>query len=474
MGGGVIGCAVARELSRYQGNIVLLEAASDICEGQSKANSAIVHAGYDAKPGTNKAKFNVRGAAMFPKVCEELDVPYQRNTSLVVSFSMDDHQKLEDLRMRGVMNGVEGLTIIGSEKLHELEPNLSPEAVEALLVPGGAICCPYELTWAYAENAAINGVTFYRGTPVTSIQRMQDGSYLVSSHERKFHTRAVVNCAGVHSAELHNMVSADSITMLPRRGQYYLLDKKLSGSFHATIFQLPTSLGKGCLVAPTVDGTILLGPTAEDITDGSDTATTQQGLDTALESCKISWPSLPGRSFITEFSGVRAHCDRDDFVLGEPSDAPGFFDATGIESPGLSSAPAIAEYLAVEVSAKLALPEKQLFENRRRGIPKFRSLDDDTRKKLIATNPDWGKIVCRCEMVTEAEIRLAIRRPVGAVTMDGIKRRTRAGMGRCQSGFCTPRVLEILCEELSLKPTEVTKSTPGSYLIEGSVFQEEA
>lgn len=473
IGGGVIGCAVARELSRYQADLLLLEKTADICNGQSKANTAIVHGGYDAKPGTNKAKYNVDGNRMFPEVCKELDVPFSPNTSLVVSFSETDHGKLVELLERGRANGLHDLRILSKDEVRQCEPNLSGSVVEALYVGNGGICCPYELTQAYAENAAENGVRFLRNAAVTNIRRTEDGNWLISSKAGTFTARAVVNCAGVYSDTLHNMVSEDRITITPRRGEYYLMDKAYQDTFHAAIFQLPTKMGKGVLVAPTVDGTILIGPTADDIDDRSDTRTTADGLSRVMEAAKKTWNELPPRGAITAFAGLRAHCDRDDFVLGEVPDAPRFFDAVGVESPGLTSAPAIGKALAEEIAECLQLKKNDAFVTTRAGIPKFRLLNDEMRARLIAENPDYGRIVCRCEMVTEAEIREAIRRPVGARTLDGIKRRTRTGMGRCQAGFCTPRTLEILAEELCISPLEVTKCGGDSHLLERYLFSRE-
>ncbi len=473
IGGGVIGCAVARELSRYKLSIMLLEKTVDICNGQSKANTAIVHGGYDAPTGSNKAKFNVAGNALFDALCAELEVPFKRNTSLVVAFEGDDESAIDALYARGVANGVPDLSIIGRAEILRREPHLSEKATKALLVGNGGICCPYELTQAYAENAAQNGVRFVREAEVTGIAPT-DGGWLVHSAAGDFAARAVVNCAGIYSDKINNMVSKDTFTIHPRRGEYYIVDKNYAGRFSATIFQTPTALGKGILVAPTVDGTILLGPTADDIDDRTDTRTTADGLSRVLAGASKSWPDIPARGFITTFSGLRAHCDRDDFIVGEAGDAPCFFNAAGIESPGLSSAPAISKHLAEMIATRLGAAENARFNPHRREIPKFRDMTNDQRAAAIEKDKDFARIVCRCEMVTEAEIRECIRRPVGARTMDGVKRRTRAGMGRCQSGFCSTRVIEILCEELNKSPLEITKCGGESYLLTGWLFEEGA
>ncbi len=469
IGGGVIGCAVARELSRSALRIALLEATADICNGQSKANTAIVHGGHDAKEGTLKAKFNVRGNAMFDRIAQELDVPFARNGSLVAAFSQEEEPAVDLLYARGRANGVPGLSVIGRDEILRREPQINPAVRKALLVESGGIVCPYELTQAYAENAAHNGVEFFRGARVHAVRR-EGEDWLVESEMGDFSARAVVNCAGIHSDEINNMVSRKKYSMTPRRGEYYIVDKQYAGRFHAAVFQVPTAMGKGVLVAPTVDGTILLGPTADDIPDKDDTRSTARGLARVLEGARKTWPDLPGRAFITTFSGVRAPADAGAGVLGEAPDAPGFFNALGVESPGLSSAPAIGEFLAGAVAEKLHAAPNPDFDPIRRGIPKFRLLSNEARAALIAQDPAFGQIVCRCETVTEAEIRESIRRPVGARTLDGVKRRTRAGMGRCQSGFCSTRVMEILCEELGLSPLEVTKCGGGSRFVEDFLF----
>ena len=473
VGGGVVGCGTARELMRRKARVLLLEKTNDICNGQSKANTAIIHGGYDAKPGTLKAKFNVLGNAMFDRLHEELDVPVEWNTSLVVSFSLEDHPALEKLLEQGIQNGVRGeLRIIDEAELRRREPNVGSEAKEALLVGAGGIVCPYELTVAYAENAAKNGAEFRRNAEVTEVKKLDTGRWQVVSTAGTFETRAVVNAAGTYADVLNNMVSARKVRIRPRRGEYYILDKKYKDIFHATMFQLPTKMGKGILVAPTVDGTVLVGPTAEDIDDKEDKRTTAEGLEKALRGASRTWEHIPTRGFITTFSGLRATGDTGDFILGEVEDAPLFFNCCAIESPGLSSAPAIAQWTAERVAERLDLQPNPTFDPIRKAIPKFREMSDEARAAAIAADPDFGKIVCRCETVTEAEIRESIRRPVGARDVDGVKRRTRAGMGRCQAGFCTPRTVEILAEELGISPLEVTKFGGDSQLLQGYLFEE--
>ncbi len=473
IGGGVVGCGTARELTRRKARVLLLEKTNDICNGQSKANTAIIHGGYDAKPGTLKAKFNVLGNAMFDELHRELDVPVQWNTSLVVSFDLKDHAALERLLDQGIQNGVRGeLRIIDEAELRRREPNVGSEAKEALLVGAGGIVCPYELTVAYAENAARNGAEFLRNAEVTDVRKLPNGHWQVVSAAGTFETRAVVNAAGTYADVFNNMVSQRKVHIHPRRGEYYILDKKYKNAFHAAMFQLPTKMGKGILIAPTVDGTVLVGPTAEDIEDKEDKRTTAAGLDKALRQASRTWEHIPTRGFITTFAGLRSTGDTGDFILGEAEDAPLFFNCCAIESPGLTSSPAIAKWTAEQVADRLDLEPNPAFDPIRKAIPRFREMTDEQREAAIAADPAFGKIVCRCETITEAEIRESIRRPVGARDVDGIKRRTRAGMGRCQAGFCTPRVVEILAEELNISPLEVTKFGGGSKLLQGYLFKE--
>ena len=453
-GAGVVGCAVARELSRWNLSIAVLEAGSDVAEGASKANSAIVHAGFDAKPGTNKAKFNVLGNAMFEDLCRELKVPFRRNGSLVLAFGPEDEKTLEELKGRAAANGVP-VEIIGRDELLRREPNVSPEATAALWAPTGGICCPYELTFRLAENAAANGAAFIFDAKVAELERDAGGWTVSCADGRKFAAKAFVNCAGVESDTLNNLVSSVKYSIRARRGEYLMLDRDEEGAFSATMFQTPSAMGKGILVSPTVDGTVIVGPTAEDVDDKDDKATTYAGLEKVKAGAKRTWPGLPLNKVINEFSGMRAHeTTVGDFILGEAPDAPGFFNAVGVESPGLTSAPAIGRWMAEKVAEKLGVSRKnpEVVSQDAGWWPVTRELPPEELAALVRRDPSFGRIVCRCESVTEGEIRAAIRARVGARTLDGIKRRTRSGMGRCQGGFCTPRLIEILGAELGMPP----------------------
>lgn len=466
IGAGVTGCAVARYLSRYQGSALVLERAEDVCCGTSKANSAIIHAGFDAAHGSLMAKMNVQGNRMVPGLAKELDFPFRMNGSLVVCMSEEDMPRLQALYENGVKNGVEGLEIVDAQRLHELEPNVSKNAVAALWAPTGGIVCPFNMTIALAENANANGVDFRFNTKVTGFTRGEEG-WTVHTEQGDFRTRYVVNAAGVYADVLHNMVSPRKLHITPRRGDYCLLDRQVGGFVSHTVFQLPGKLGKGVLVSPTVHGNIIVGPTAIDIEDRDGTNTTAAGLEELISKAGISVDNLPIRQTITSFAGLRAHEDHHEFVIGEAEDAPGFVDCAGIESPGLTSAPAIGLTVAELLREKLGLREKEDFIAARKGLLDPKSLTWDAYQALIRENPAYGQIICRCEQVTEGEIIDAIRRPLGARSLDGVKRRTRAGMGRCQAGFCSPRVMEILARELGVSQAEITKCGGASRLIVG-------
>ncbi len=468
IGAGVTGCAIARELSKYEMDVLVVERASDVCEGTSKANSGIVHAGYDAKPGTLKAALNVRGNILMEYLSKELDFPFKRNGSMVLSFDEEGREGLQKLYDQGQLNKVKDLKIISGDEARQIEPSLSSEVACALYAPMGGIVCPFNMTIALAENAAVNGVEFTLGTSVSSVEKAGEG-YVVKTDKGDFETRAVVNAAGVYAAVFHNMISEKKINITPRKGEYCLFDKNVGTLTKHTLFQLPTKYGKGVLVTPTVHGNLLVGPNAVDIEDPEGVNTTSQGLSEVLERGALSVGSLPTKQIITSFAGLRAHEDGGDFIIGEPDDAPGFFDAAGIESPGLSCAPAIGEYLANMILKYIPAKEKSNFISKRKGIPSMALADAAEKEKLIKENPLYANVVCRCELVTEGEIVDAIKRPLGATTLDGVKRRTRAGMGRCQAGFCSPKTVEILARELGKDISEIGKKDPGSEFLTGFI-----
>jgi glycerol-3-phosphate dehydrogenase len=473
IGAGAVGCSVARFLSRYKANVCVVEKAEDVCCGTSKANSAIVHAGFDAANGSLMAEYNLKGNLMFPGLAKELDFPYQQDGSLVVCMSEEDMPHLRELYENGVKNGVKQLEIIDQKRLREMEPHISRDAVAALWAPTGGIVCPFNFVIAMAENANTNGVEFRFNTEVTAIVRNGD-HWTLQTRDGAIDAGYVVNAAGLYSDMFHNMVSADKIHITPRRGDYCLLDRAVGPYVTHTIFQLPTKLGKGVLVSPTVHGNIIVGPTAIDIEDKEGTNTTQAGIDELISKADHTVEGLPIRQVITSFAGLRAHEDHHEFILGEVKDAPGFIDCAGIESPGLTSSPAIGEMVAQLLQKKLGLQPDPSYNGNRKGVLDPKKLSKDERSELIRRQPEYGRIICRCESVTEGEILDAIRRPLGARSLDGVKRRTRAGMGRCQAGFCSPRTMEILARELGVDQSEITKSGGNSRLILGTPKDREA
>lgn len=456
LGAGVIGSLIARELSRYSLNIALVEKCNDMAMGTSKANSAIVHAGFDAKPGTLKARMNVRGTELMPKLCKTLNVPFKNVGSLVVAFSDEETETLKELLERGVENGVPGLEIYDAEKLREEEPQISAEAKAALWAPSAGIVCPYELTVAAAENAVVNGVEFIRNFSVSKID-FDGEEFTVSDGEKTVKAKYIVNATGVYADETAKLIGDDSIHIIPRKGEYMLCDKSIGSLAKHTIFQCPSKMGKGVLVTPTVDGNLLIGPSALDIDDKADVSTTASELAGVLNAAKKSVPCLTTREVITSFAGLRAHCDKDDFIIEPSSKNDRFINVAGIESPGLSAAPAIAEYVGGMVAEAAKAEKKADFVPEREAPVRFRHMSNEERKALIAKNPAYGRIICRCETITEGEILDAIHAPAGARDVDGVKRRTRAGMGRCQGGFCGSKVVELLARELGVEINEITK-----------------
>jgi len=467
VGAGVSGAASARELSRCAARVCVLEKEEDVCCGTSKANSAIVHAGYDAAPGSLMAKLNVRGNALMGDLAKDLDIPFRRIGSLAVCLSEEDMPGLQALYDRGQANGVPDLRIIYHDELLQMEPNLSEETYAALYAPTAGIVCPFGLNIALAENAAMNGVEFHFDTEVQSLERRQGGGWILHTSQGSYETRLVVNAAGVYADSLHNMISSGKIHITPRRGDYCLLDKTTGSHVNHTIFPLPGKYGKGILVSPTIHGNLLLGPTAIDVADPEATNTTADGLAQVLENAGRYVKEIPYKNVITSFAGLRAHEDGHEFIIGEVPGAENFIDCAGIESPGLTSSPAIGEMVAEIVRAKLELSEKEHFISRRKGIMNPTQLPDGERQEWIRRHPAYGHIVCRCEHISEGEILDAIHRPLGARSLDGVKRRVRAGMGRCQGGFCSPRVMELLSRELDIPLEQITKRGGASTLLCG-------
>lgn len=491
IGAGVVGCAVARELSRWDARVCVVDRALDVAGATSRANSGIAHAGFDAAHGTLKARYNVLGSHMMADLARELGFSYVNNGSLVLAFTDEERESLRALLENGRANGVEGLRLVGPEELRELEPQASPDAREALWAPTGAIVNPYEMTLAFAENAAANGAGFLLGHEVIGISFGEgaEGGFAValreclSGTEFELRARCIVNAAGVFADRIAAMAGVDVPAITARRGEYVLLDKRagrsaagvqgVSGPSTAvrhTMFRAPSAAGKGVLVSPTVDGNIIVGPNVHAVdrdARGGAVDTTREGIEEVLGKARALWPSLPEGQVITRFAGLRATPESRDFVLGEAEGCPRFFNAAGIESPGLTAAPAIGVDLAALVAERLGAVKRSDFSGSRVRPVAFADMNADERAAAIAADPAWGRMVCRCEQVAEAEIRAAVRGDASAgalpaTTLDAVKWRTRAGMGRCHGGFCSPQVARIIAEETGCTAGEVLKRDAGS------------
>lgn len=466
IGCGIIGAATAYELSKYRISVIVLEKDNDVANGATKANSAIIHAGYDPEPGTLMAKLNVEGSRLAKGIFEKLDIPYRQCGSIVAAFSSEDMDSIKRLYKRGMDNGVPHMRLLESAEARRLEPNLSEKTVGALLAPSAMIVSPWEYALALVETAVRNGVKLHLESGVENIQKI-DGGWRLVTGKGKFEAKYILNAAGVHADIIHNMAAPPAFNIVPDRGEYYLLDKSEGSRVNHVIFQCPSKLGKGALIAPTVHGNLIVGPNNEKPDDRDDVAVTLTGLEWVAEKARKSVPSLNLRTSIRNFSGIRARSDKDDFIIAQADGAPGFFDLAGIKSPGLSAAPAIARMAAGMLKKSgLALEEKDSFTDARRRV-RFAELSADEKAALAAANPAYGRVICRCETVTEGEILDALDTPVPPRSVDAVKRRCNAGMGRCQGGFCGPKIVRILSERLQVNPTEILQDKAGAYILTG-------
>lgn len=509
VGAGSVGCAAARELSRFRLRVLVLEKGHDLCAGASKCNSGMIHAGYDPIPGTNEARFNAPGCALMYQICDELEVPYLKNGTTIFATDENGMKELEKLLHYAELNHVRA-EIVTPPALYDLQPDIGKDVLGVLWVPDGGVTNPFSVTFALAENAYHNGVQFLKETKVTGIQKTDTGFTVTASSTLDsaditaqsdcdaiekipeinasadavsctFETRMIINCAGGHSDVINNMVSENHYHIIPRFGAHVVLDRKLSEKLTTTLMETPHDLPggghtKGMAIIPTLGGTMLLGCDATEVGDPDFTDTRRESIEQIVDYFKAAWKDLPTGSdgspfpedaIISIFGGCRPHADTNDFVIGEPDDAPGFVNAGGTESPAFTACVAIARHVAGICIDRLAPEKNPSFDPHRKMKKLFRDMTNDERREAIAENPDYAKIVCRCEMVTEAEIRDAIRRPLGARSVSEVKLRTRAGMGRCQGGFCSPRVLEILSEELGISPLEVTQCGGASAILSG-------
>lgn len=468
IGAGVTGGMIARTLSKYDLKICILEKENDVAMGATRANSAIVHAGFDAAEGSMKAKMNVKGSEMMEKVAEELGVKYKRNGSLVIGFNEEDREEIERLYKRGCANGVKDLQILGGEEAHALEPNLSEQVTCALYAPTGAIICPYELTIAAVGNAMDNGAVLETNFQVAQVDRLEKGYEIRSTAGQSVQAQVIVNAAGVYADSIAALAGDTSFAIHPRRGEYILLDKECGDMVSHTIFRTPSKMGKGILVTPTVDGNLLTGPTSVDMEDKEDTATTAEGFAKIMQEALENVSTIPYGKTITSFCGLRAVGSTGDFIINSPTE--GFINVAGIESPGLSASPAIAEYVTDMVKEQLKeacgreAAVKADYNPYRAPMHHFREASMEEKAEVIRKDKSYGKIVCRCEGITEGEILAALRTNPRATDLDGVKRRTRAQMGRCQGGFCSPHIVEMIARELQIPVEKVTKSGGHSYI----------
>lgn len=466
IGCGIVGAAMACKLARYRLDVCVLEAENDVATGTTKANSAILHAGYDPEPGSLMARLNVRGAALAKELCADLDVPRKETGSLVLAFTDEEVPHIEKLYQNGLANGVPGVRVLSGEEVAAMEPNLAPVKA-ALWAPSAAVVNPWEYALALAENAVQNGVRLHLNTPVTGAEKIA-GGWRLRTPGGHVDARFVVNAAGVHAGQVHELAAPAAFRTIPCRGEYYLLDKSAGGTVHSVIFQCPTKAGKGVLVAPTVHGNLIVGPNAQDIPQES-VANTAAGLAEVAQKARKSVPEVDLRASIRNFAGVRANTDRHDFIIEWA--AEGFLDLAGMQSPGLTAAPAVAEHAAgLLEQAGLALAPKDAPVTTRRKV-RFKELGREEQAALLAKEPAYGRVICRCETITEGEIVAACREPIPPCSIDGVKRRANAGMGRCQGGFCGPRVMEILSRELGKSPLDIPQDKAGTVILTGRTKQ---
>lgn len=472
IGGGVCGTAIAMYLSKYELKCCLLEKENDIAMGTTKANSGIVHAGYDPEPGTLMARLNVRGCELTAEICAQLGVPFRKVGSMVVAFDGKDIEHIGRLYERGMANGVRGMKLLNREELLEREPNLSPEVKGALYAPSAGVVNPWRLCIAMAEYAAANGVEFCLDSEVTNIEKI-NGGFRITAGGRSIEAAYVINAAGINSDKMANLVGENDFTISPSKGQYYLLDKTQSGLVNSVIFQCPTEKGKGVLVSPTADGNVIVGPNAEIGTAREDYSTTREGLEFVAAEAKKTTDKINYRENIRSFAGLRANSDQKDFIIGESPVCRRFINVAGIKSPGLTSAPAIGEYI-VDI-----LNDCGLFMSKKseRFVPepkiRFAELSDEQKEEICRRDPKYGNVICRCNTVTEGEIIDALKSAIPPRTLDGIKRRAGTGMGRCQGGFCGPRVHEIICKYYGVPAESVLLDRDGSFIVCGKVGENE-
>ena len=467
IGAGIIGTAIARELAKYKVKVCLLEKNIDVGSETTKANSGIVHGGYADKPDFAKAQFCPKGCLMYKKLSEELNFSYIQTGSFVVGFDEQDHQKIEELFSRGQKNGVPNLQIVDGDFVKEREPNLNPEIKSALYCSTAGVTSPYEFAIALAENAVENGVELKLNSKVNSIQKLED-HFLITTDQEKISTKIIINAAGLYADEIARMVGIDEFTIKPRCGQYLMFDKDEGERVNSVIFQTPTEISKGILVTKTSFGNLLIGPDALMVEDKDQVETTPDNIEAIINTAKKTLPELDLRKVITAFAGNRAIPSTGDFIIGDTK-IKGFINAAGIDSPGLTAAPAIALHAVEIIGEQMELIPNENFNPHREGYKTIATMEENELNNLIKKEPDYGSVVCRCETVSAGEISASLKRNIPVKSLDAIKRRTRACMGKCQGGFCTPRIMEIINQELKIPKEKITKKGGDSFLVSGKI-----
>ena len=468
VGAGAVGCAVARELSKYEISVIVVDQNEDVGGDASKSNSAIIHTGYDASPGTLESQLVVAANPMYDKIAEDLDVPFARIGAVLPAITEEQYEQLPGIQEKAFRNRVYDVEFKTREELLEMEPNLNPEVKGGLYIPRESIIDPFILVQAYAENACANGVEFRLGTQVTGIETEQGKIKRVLTTAGEIETKYVINCAGLHCDDIAAMVGKADYKVVPRKGQFFILDKNTSCKVQHIVLPIPTKVTKGKLMCPTIHGNMLVGPTAEDQESKVDKSTTAQGLESITADVRNLVPNVNIRDTITQYSGLRPNRVPEGLHFDMYDDLEGYINLSGVRSTGLTLSAAMGKYVVQQMQYHGAgLIFKNNFVEKRKGIVKFSECSREEQERLIQENPLYGNVICRCETITEAEILQAIHRPLGARSMDAVKRRVRAGMGRCQAGFCGPKVLEILARELGCDPTQINKNNPGSYMVTG-------
>ncbi len=468
IGAGAVGCAIARELSKYDVKVMVVDKNEDVGGDASKSNSAIIHTGYDASPDTLESQLVVAANPMYDELVKDLDVPFKRIGAILPAFTQEQFDKLPEIKEKAFKNRVYDVEYKSGEELLEIEPNLNPEVKGGLYIPRESIIDPFIWVQALAENAYANGVEFLLKAKVTDIKTENGKIKSVVTTKGEIETTYVINSAGLYCDEIAEMVGKAEYKVVARKGQFYILDKKTDCQVNYIVLPIPTKITKGKLMCPTIHGNMLVGPTAEDQESKVDKSTSTEGLASIEKDVRNLIPNVNLRDTITQYSGLRPNRNPEGLHVDTYEDLYGYVNLSGVRSTGLTLSAAMGKYVAqtlIKMGANLTL--KANFIKTRKGIVKFSEQTREEQDKLIQENSLYGNVICRCETITEAEIMQAIHRPLGAKSVDAVKRRVRAGMGRCQAGFCGPKVLEILARELGVEPTEINKHNDGSYMVTG-------